>query len=418
VETALSHPRHIRSPRAGRFFPPLGQEYVSVEALSALALFVMAAAALVWTNIDATSYADTWTQPLTLGFGDASIRLDLQHWVGDGLMTVFFFVVGVEIKRELIDGELRDPRTAAVPVAAAIGGMVVPALLFFALNAGIESARGWGIPMATDIAFAIGLLTLLGSRVPTGAKVFLLTLAIVDDLGAILVIVLFYSHGVDGVWLAAAIGVIVAIVVLRRLGVMAPLAYLVPAGVLWVCMHESGVHATLAGVVLAMLTPGARGSAEGPLERVERVLHPFSSFIVVPLFALASAGVVVDGATFDRAFKSPIAGGVAIGLLIGKPLGIIGATALALRTRRARLPAGMHLRDVAGIGVIAGVGFTVSLFIANLSFGGARLEEAKLAILVASLVAGTLGAAVFLVARALARRRGSEREEAPPEGRL
>ena len=364
-----------------------------------MVLFVAAAAALVWANADGSSYASTWGSELTLGFGDAAISMDLRHWVSDGLMTLFFFVVGLEIKREVVDGELRDVRTAAVPLFAAIGGMAIPALLFFALNAGGDGARGWGIPMATDIAFAIGLLALLGPRVPTGAKVFLLTLAIVDDIGAILVIALFYSPHLDATWLGGAVGVVGAILVFRRAGVSTPWAYLIPGVALWVCTHESGVHATLAGVVLGLLTPAAPGRARGPLERVEQVVHPVSSFLVVPLFALASAGVALNGATFDRIVTSTVSGGVALGLLVGKPVGIVGATLLALRSRRARLPTGMRLGHVVGVGLAAGIGFTVSLFLANLSFNGARLEEAKIAILLASLAAGATGSIAFFAVR-------------------
>lgn len=346
----------------------------------------------MWANVDPGSYAEVWDHVLTLGVGGASITLDLQHWVNDGLMTLFFFVVGLEIKREVIDGELRDRKTAALPALAALGGMVIPALVYLALNAGGAGAHGWGIPMATDIAFAIGVLALLGSRVPQGVKVFLLTLAIVDDIGAIIVIALFYSSGVSGAWLGGAVAAVAGIVVMKRLGISSPWLYVLPAFVLWICLEESGVHATIAGVALGLLTPGAPGPALGPLERLEHRLHPWSSFVVVPLFALANAGVALTGDAIDAAVSGTIAWGIVAGLAVGKTIGITAFTALGLRLRLGRLPSGMRGRDVAGVGVVAGIGFTVSLFIADLSFGGVSLDEAKVGILAASLLAGTVGA--------------------------
>jgi NhaA family Na+:H+ antiporter len=394
----MSRRKHFRLPWAGKFLPPLRDEFVNIEAFSGLVLLVAAFAALVWANVDPASYEDVWRQLLTIGVGDASITLDLQHWVNDGLMTLFFFVVGLEIKREVIDGELRDRKTASLPALAALGGMVIPALLYLSLNVGGAGARGWGIPMATDIAFAIGLLALLGPRVPSGLKLFLLTLAIVDDIGAIIVIALFYSSGVSAVWLAGAAVAVLGIVVMRRVGVATPWLYLIPGIILWICTEESGVHATIAGVVLGLMTPGARGPAIGPLERLEHGLHPWSSFVVVPLFALANAGVLLTSESIDAALSGTIAWGIVLGLVVGKIVGIAGFTALGLRLRLGRLPSGMRARDVAGVGAVAGIGFTVSLFVADLSFGGALLEEAKVGILAASLLAGTVGAILVRVA--------------------
>lgn len=393
----LSRRTGFRLPWAGRFLPPLRDEFVGIEALSGLVLLAAALAALAWANVDPPSYADVWEHVLTLGVGDASITLNLQRWVNDGLMTIFFFVVGLEIKREVIDGELRDRRTAALPALAALGGMVFPAVLFLALNAGGAGARGWGIPMATDVAFAIGLLALLGSRVPAGLKVFVLTLAIVDDIGAIIVIALFYSSGVSGAWLAGSVAAVAGIVVMKRAGIGSPWLYVLPALVLWICLEESGVHATIAGVALGLLTPGAPGAAIGPLERLEHLLHPWSSFVVVPLFALANAGILLTGDAIEAAVSGAIAWGIVLGLVIGKFAGITAFTALGLRLRVGRLPSGMRARDVLGVGAVAGIGFTVSLFIADLSFGGSRLDEAKVGILAASLLAGTVGAILIRV---------------------
>jgi NhaA family Na+:H+ antiporter len=387
----VSKRRHLRAGRVGRYLPPLGSEFVSVETSSALALVAAAVAALAWANLDAASYADAWQQdlgPLTLG-----------EWINDGLMALFFFVVGLEIKRELVEGELDEPRKAALPVVAAIGGMVVPALIFTAWNAGGEHADGWGVPMATDIAFALGALALLGTRVRPEAKLFLLALAIVDDIGAIVVIALFYSPGVDGLWLAAAGVVCVVVVALRGVGVANVLVFLVPGLALWVCVHESGVHATIAGVALALLLPTSAGD-DGPVERLEHHLHPWTGFLVVPVFALANAGVVLGGDAIDRAIESPVTLGIFAGLVIGKMLGIAVFSWVALRLRLARLPPGLDGLQIAAVALVAGIGFTVSLFVAELAFTGAALADAKIGILAASVVAGGCGiGAVALVSR-------------------
>ena len=378
------------SKRVGKALPPFRDEFVSVEALSGLVLFVGAIAALVWANVSIDSYRDVWHHHLDVG-----LDLTIQEWVNDGLMTVFFFVVGLEIKREIVRGELRDPRTVSLPVLAALGGMALPALLYTALNAGGVGAEGWAIPAATDIAFAVGLLALLGPRVPRNLKLFILTLAIVDDLGAIIVIALFYSDGVALGWLAASAALVGAIVVLQRLGVATPLAYVAPALVLWVCMYESGVHPTIAGVILGLLTPARPFGGRQVIEGLEHRLHPWSSFLIVPLFALANAGIVIDGDTLTRAFDSPVTIGVAVGLVAGKTLGITLATALGVRLRLGRLPEGVRWPHLVGGAAVAGIGFTVALFVADLSFRGTRLENAIIGILVGSVLSGLLGAAVI-----------------------
>jgi NhaA family Na+:H+ antiporter len=287
--------------------------------------------------------------------------------------------------------------------------MIVPALLYAAVNLGSESVRGWGIPMATDIAFAMAILAVLGTRLPSGLRLFLLTLAIVDDIGAVLVIALFYTEVLAPLWLMGAVGVVVVVLIMRRLRVTHPLAYLLPAIALWVCFFESGVHATMAGVILGFLTPARPPFSAATIERLEALLHPWSSFVVVPLFALANAGVRLSGPALERAATGSVAWGIMIGLVIGKPLGIVGATALSLRSRRARLPAGVEFRHVVGAGMLAGIGFTVALFIAGLSFSGLELEEAKLAIFTASVLSGILGSVVLLlVGNTVRARRGKE----------
>jgi NhaA family Na+:H+ antiporter len=388
---------HVRIPVAGRYITPLGEEFASVEAVGGIALLFAAIAALVWANSPwSDSYASLWSHEITVGSEGLSITNSLRHWVNDGLMTFFFFVVGVEIKRELVEGELSDRAKARLPVAAAIGGMVVPALIYFAWNPVGSGVRGWGIPMATDIAFALGVIALLGRRVPRGLKLFLLTLAIVDDVGAIVVIAVFYSTGIDFAWLGGAAAVVAAIYAARRLGARHPLVVVAPALVLWVCFFQSGVHATLAGVVLGLLIPAGTEHDRAFLDRIERGLHPWTSFVVVPVFALANAGIALGPDALRDAAASPITWGVATGLVVGKIVGIVGVTMIGPRLRLGRLPAGVGTRQVIGIGAVAGIGFTVSLFVAELAFNGTRLQEAKIGILAASLVAGLLGTGMLV----------------------
>ncbi len=416
------------------------QRFLHTEAASGIVLLVAALAALVWVNSPLSqSYTRLWETPLTIDLGGLALSEDLRHWINDLLMALFFFVVGLEIKRELVHGELRDPKAALLPVVCALGGMAAPALLYLLLNVGGPGASGWGIPMATDIAFAVGILALIGSRAPTGLKVFLLTLAIVDDIGAILVIALFYSEGIAAGWLAVAAGTIVAIVAMQRLRIRALTLYVLAAGVLWLAMFSSGVHATIAGVILGLLTPawpfhppeavtgamdaeldrvrelpldaradeGEQASlmeisrladeAVSPLERLLSRLHPWSSFVVLPLFALANAGVALSSDLLSGLMSNPVALGVILGLVAGKPLGVVGAAALAMVTGAARMPRGVGWFELLGVSLLAGVGFTVSIFIAGLAFTDPAITDtAKVGILVASLLAGVLGAGALL----------------------
>ena len=383
--------RHLRVPVLGKAAPPIGSDFVSLEAASGIVLLLAAAAALVWANTDTAGYTTWWHHQLTIGPGDLAITESLVHWVNDALMAVFFFVVGLEIKRELVVGDLRDRQRAALPAIAALGGMVVPALVFVAINLGGANVDGWAIPMATDIAFAVGVLALLGPRVPSSLKLFLLTLAIVDDIGAILVIAFFYSRGLDGWWLGGALLVTLLVVVMSRMQVDHPVAYVIPGIVLWWCLHEAGVEPTLAGVALGLLTPARPRRGVPVLERLENTLHPVSSFLIVPIFALANAGVVLSGDAIDHAVSSRVTIGIVAGLLVGKFVGILGASALAVRMRLGTLPDGIGLRHVAGVAVIGGIGFTVSLFIADLAFRGEVIDDAKIGVLVASALAAVIG---------------------------
>ncbi|HEX4532303.1 MAG TPA: Na+/H+ antiporter NhaA [Acidimicrobiia bacterium] len=375
----------------------MGSEFVSLEAASGIILLLGAAAALIWANADTAGYASWWGRTLTLGSGDFAITETLVHWVNDALMTIFFFVVGLEIKRELVTGELRDTRRAALPAVAAIGGMVVPALIYVLLNLGGAGLDGWAIPMATDIAFAVGVLAILGARVPSSLKLFLLTLAIVDDIGAILVIALFYSSGVEPLWLLGGIAVVGLVSVMSRLGVDRPLAYVIPGALLWLCLYEAGIEPTLAGVVLGLLTPALPRRGRPVLERLESGLHPVSSFVIVPVFALANAGVVLTGDAIDHALASRVTVGIVAGLVVGKFVGISGATLLAVRLRIGRLPDDLGLAHLFGVATLGGIGFTVSLFITDLAFRGQVIDDAKIGVLAASALAAVIGVVVLRI---------------------
>ena len=405
------HRRGFRVRGVGKALPPFRDDFIDVEALSGIAVFAAAIAALVWANVATGSYTTFWHHHLDLSFGSVDLDLSRAHWITDGLMTVFFFVVGLEIKREVVRGELRDPRTASLPVIAAIGGMAVPALFYFAVNAGEPTAKGWAIPMATDIAFAVGVLAILGPRVPRRLKLFLLTLAIVDDIGAIVVIAVFYSNGIGFEWLAAALGAIAVVLLMQRLGVASPWAYVLPAVALWLFVDQSGVHATIAGVVLGLLTPARPYGGKQVIEGLEHRIHPWSSFVVVPLFALANAGVVIDSESVRRAASSSVALGIVLGLVIGKPLGITLATWLGTKARVGRLPEGLDWRHVVGLGAVAGIGFTVALFVDDLSFIGPTFDDAVMGILAGSLLSGIIGAVILGTGRAA--RRAAEEAPAP-----
>ena len=413
------------------------QAFVGLEASSGIVLLAAALAAIAWANSPwGDSYFDLWHTAVSFDAGAFELDHSLLLWVNDGLMTLFFFLVGLEIKRELVHGELSQPRKAMLPAAAAIGGMVVPAVIYAGFNVGGEGLRGWGMPMATDIAFALGLLSLFGRRVPFGVKVFLLALAISDDIGAILVIAVFYTSQVNLGALAASVLILGLIVGLNRRGMRNVDVYVVIGFCLWFTMLESGIHATLAGVVLGLLTPASpffnseafadsaetlvsryrragdvdarhgllaemedlSHGTEAPLDRLERKLHPWVSYGVVPIFALANAGVPVSGEVLSRALDSSIAQGVFVGLVVGKPLGILAATWIAVRLRVGELPAGATWTHILGIGLLGGVGFTVSLLISGLAFSeGSVIDSAKLGILGGSVIAGLAGF-IFLYA--------------------
>jgi NhaA family Na+:H+ antiporter len=411
--------------------------FLNTEAAGGSVLLGATAAALVLANSPfASSYESLWRTDLRIALGTFEVAQDARHWVNDGLMALFFFVVGLEIKRELVAGELNDVRKAMIPVVAAAGGMAAPALVYLVFNVGGAGAAGWGIPMATDIAFAVGVLALLSNRIPSGLKVFLLSLAIVDDIGAILVIALFYSGGIEFGWLLAAVGLLAVIEVLRRLKVYWTPVYAVIGIAVWLATFESGVHATIAGAALGLLAPARPSDPRGfrdvfeeasamsaepdaeslravqlqsnevvsVAERLEHLLHPWTSYFVIPLFALANAGLVLSLSEIADALSSKVAIGIVGGLVVGKAIGISGATWLAVRFRLGRLPDGVQWRHVVGASIVAGIGFTVSIFITALAFDDTQLvAEAKLGVFIASLLAGLAGAAVLAIGH---RRRG------------
>jgi Na+/H+ antiporter NhaA len=424
------------------------RQFLATETAGAVALLAAAVAALAWANIAPASYEGLWSTELSLRLGDWRLDEDLRHWVNDGLMTFFFFVVGLEIRRELDMGELRERRRLATPVAAAVGGMVVPALLYLALNGGGPGARGWGIVIATDTAFALAVLALVGGAGSLRLRAFVLTLVIVDDVAALAVIGLVYTEAVSLTALAVAGGLFAVVLGLRYLRIWRSPAYVVVGVGIWIAMSESGVHPTIAGVLLGLLTTAWLPSREkvgdvtelarafreqptpelaftarlgveaaiSPNERLQYRLHPWTSFVVVPVFALANAGVDLGGGSLGRALGSPITLGILAGLVVGKLLGISGAAWLVTRRRLGGFPLGVPYPSLVGAAAVAGIGFTVSLFVADLTFTGERLEEAKLGILGASLLASLLGVAVFRAVERLPAplRRRLAAAEAPP----
>ncbi len=377
--------------------------FARMESAGGIVLIVCALAAMVWANSPAaSSYVQLFHESkFTVGFGEWKLSKAFILWINDLLMAVFFLLVGLEIKREVLVGELRSPKAAALPIAAAVGGMAFPGLIYALVNMGEPGLRGWGVPMATDIAFALGVMALLGSRVPVALKVFLTSLAIVDDLGALLIIAIFYTDKVGFGYLGWAAVLLAVLAVINLAGVRARLPYLLVGLVVWYCFLKSGVHATIAGVLVAL--EDANEKVETPLRSLEHKLIPWVAFLILPVFALANAGVALStGGGEDAApvWTSRVLIGVVLGLVIGKPLGVMLCSWLAVKAGVARLPTGVCWGQVHGAGWLAGIGFTMALFIANLAFkeNAAMLDAAKLGVLGASVLAGVIG--LVILARA------------------
>jgi Na+:H+ antiporter, NhaA family len=420
------------------------QAFLHLEAASGVLLLACAVVALAWSNLHPDSYFGVFDYPLVVGAGGASATFTLKTFINDGLMAIFFLVVGMEIKRELVVGELNTVAKASLPAIAALGGMIVPAVIFLAFNWGGTGQRGWGIPMATDIAFCVGILTFLKNRVPRALIVFVTALAIFDDIGGILVIALFYGHGLSVAWLLGAGGACVLLFVMNEVRVTSAVAYGLVGVALWYALQHGGVHATIAGVVLGLMIPArpqrvARevlrelgehvsglekkqrdedlDAAEllmieekleelgSPVQRFMHSLHPLVAFLIMPVFALANSGVSIRSAGVSS-LAAPVALGAATGLFVGKQLGIFGLTILAVKLHLAPMPGNASLAKLYGVSVIAGVGFTVALFIAALAYHDAPdlLDQAKMGILLGSFAAGLFG---FLILRLASRSEGA-----------
>jgi len=428
------------------------QQFIHIQGISSIFLLAAAVAALVWANSPwHDSYHHAWEMELTL----SQIRLPVHAWINDALMAIFFFLVGMEIKHEIVHGELGDIKRAALPVVAALGGMIVPAVFYALLNQGHDSQHGWGIPMATDIAFSLGVLGMV-KGIPGELKIFLLTLAIADDIGAIAVIAVFYSGSLDGGALMVGLLLLGLIALLQKLGISQPILYFVLAVGFWIAILRSGIHATIAGVILGFMVPTtarfslkefqevglgmvarfrravADGddqtaknllgsfevlvqSTESVSERLTRILNDWVSFLVLPLFALANAGVTFSAGIMSDLLTSRVAWGVLLGLVAGKVIGVWGFSKLAVRLGLAQLPNGVNWRQIGAVGLLAGIGFTVSIFISSLAFDNdLYLAEAKTAVLAASVVSGVLG---YLALREPAKTQRSDGTAASGESR-
>jgi Na+/H+ antiporter NhaA len=433
--TITARPFTARTAWARNLEAPL-RDFLRTETGSAAILLGATLAALTWVNIDQASYERVWNAVLSITIGGSGVTQDLRQWVNAGLMTFFFFVVGLEARREFDLGELRDRRRLVLPVVAGLGGMLIPVLIFLAINAGHSSTHGWGTAMSTDTAFALGMLALVGRRFPDSLRAFILTVSVADDLLALVVIVVVYSGAVQIVALAVGLSVLALVLIVRARRIHNGAVYAVLGATAWVAFLKSGIDPVVVGLTMGLLTiayPAARGdleratdlfrmfreqptselaqsaraglrSAISPNERYQQLFHPFTSYVIVPLFALANAGIVINGSFLSTAYTSPITLGIIVGYVVGKPVGIAGSTWLVTRVSRGRIRPPVGWASVLGGAAIAGIGFTVSILIATLAFKGRELEEAKLGVLSAALCASVLTSLVLRVTQRLPKR--------------
>jgi Na+:H+ antiporter, NhaA family len=381
------------------------RDFLRTETAGGMLLVMAAVVAMAWSNSPwSESYESFWTRTISLGVNSHSVHLVLRQCVNEGLITIFFFVVGLEIKRELVDGRLASRRAAFLPIAAAVGGMVVPALIYLSI-AGRTAPRGWAIVVATDIALAVGVVSTAGNRVPPTLRIFLLALAIVDDICALLIIAMAYSSGVGWGWIAGATAVLVASLIIRRAGFGRLWPYVVLGCLLWLMLRRAGLNPTLAGVALGLVVPASAGSRTGagpssPVVRLEHVLHPWASYAIVPLFALANTGITLSHNLIHTAMRSPITWAIVAARVIGKPIGIVVATKSTIGARLADQPTDSTDRQLLGVATSAGMGFTVALFITGLAFTNhAQRSNATLGILIAAVLAASLSLAILTVPR-------------------
>jgi len=380
-----------------KYMGEIAETFLRDEALGGkLILGATLLSLIVVNSVLRNSFTDFWSTNLTLGIGQFSTSLDLRHWLNEGLMSLFFLVVGLEIKRELVNGELRNIKTALLPIGAAVGGMIVPALIYILFNNQTESIRGWGIPIATDIAFAVTVLTLLGKRVPSSLKIFLLTLAIADDIGAIIVIALFYAEIIRYSYLFGSVALVSAIWIFRKHLQSRLVLFVLLGTILWITTHMSGIHASIVGAAMGLLAPlPTRNKRASVAARLEKFFLPITTFFILPLFAFANAGFAISRAAFSG--SSSVMLGIIFGLVAGKTIGITGVSWLLVKLGIAEMPKDIRWHQIFGVGLIAGIGFTVSIFITELAFPDNHLlvETAKLSIFIASAVSAVFGVIVL-----------------------
>lgn len=367
---------------------------------SGLLLLLCAVIAILLANSPlASNYNEILHAKITLGYKNASISMSVSHWINDGLMAIFFFLVGMEIKKELLIGELKSIKTTILPIAAAIGGMIVPVVIYSICNFGQQTSNGFGIPMATDIAFALGILSLVGNKAPKGIVVFLTALAIVDDLGAIIVIAIFYTSSISWFYLICSVSIVLLLLLANRLHIKSPAVFLILGILLWFAMLKSGIHATFAGVLLGMMIPGSKKEetfANTMLHKLEHKLSPWSAYFIMPVFALTNAGVAINSSSLSTIMSTPVSVGIILGLFVGKQVGIFVVSWILIKVNIAQIPSGVNVKHIFGASVLGGIGFTMSIFVSSLAFVDETiLSSAKISIITASILSAIVGIVIF-----------------------